>query len=291
MNRFLLILVLTLCSLGSFAQAKTENLDSLIDDILLTDREFEPLFTPDKSFHYLYLNANGNSATTYAGREIGDNQLNGSAQLFYFNSWGLSLGLAGQMYADASPSYSSTVASVGYGLSPKFARGLYLRASYDRYFYASSDYVPTYNSAANLGASYRYKNFASSLDASMLMGTETGFHFTWTNYAKFKLWNFKGGYLRVRPGVQLYFGQEDVEYAQTTALAGSWGSVFTEYVTQKELGLMNVQLRLPIELSYKGFDISVGYYYNIPRSLDSYYSYDKSSYFGISIGYLLPLQK
>ena len=59
--------------------------------------------------------------------------------------------------------------------------------------------------------------------------------------------------------------------------------------TETAYGIMNAQLRLPMQLSIDNLDLEIGYYYNVPNALFPEESYKNTSFIGLSIGYMFPI--
>lgn len=287
------VLVLYIC-LGMFTSVlaqvnqKSEVVDSLLDVMFFDEPDLLDFIEPDRSFHFLYARVNYSAKTYYAGREIGEGQVNISPQLMYFNSWGLYAGLSTNWYEDAEPSISSTVASLGYSKGLFFNKKLRLRGSYDHFFYTDPDINATYFGNVSVGASYLTKYLSVQTSANFLMGGDFTYSISGAANGRFTLHDFgKRRKLQLRPGVSFYVGSEEVEYLKNTSIVG--GETFAEYDYQDKMGLLNVDLRLPIMYTHKNWDFEASMVYKIPFSLDEAYSYDKTLNFNFSIGYFFSL--
>lgn len=273
---------------------QAQQIDSVLNDLLFEDEELLSLIERSKKYHFLYTSINYRNQTYFAGRDVGIDQYNMTGQVSYIHSSGITAGLAGILYSEFEPQLNTTIASIGYGKSFKKLR---LRASFDKYFFADIDSLEesSFNSSLTLGASYRLKHIRSSFNFSALLGSEPSTQASWDITGYINIW--KKGYLkklRFEPGISLLFGNESVLSTATQAIGGRGFSdniVETETLVEK-YGLINTQIRLPLNLTYGNFDFEVGYNYNLPRTLDRQAtSLGNTSFFNVSVGYLLNLGK
>ena len=279
--------LITILASQAFSQ---DNIDSLLNELLYEDEEFLSLLERSTKYHYLYFSSNFRSNTFFAGRDFGIDQFNWSNQISYFHSNGISFSVAGILYEEFVPRYNTTIVSLGYGKNLNKIKGLRLRASYDRYIFAQVDSLEesSFNSALNLGASYRWKNFRTSASYSFLIGPDPSSQFNWDFQARFDLWK-KSPLKRVsfEPAVALLFGNETVQTTSTVQSPRRFLQNFIETSTLTEkYGLLSTQLRLPLSLTYNNFDFEVGYNYNLPRSLGDE-SIQNTSFFSVRVGYLI----
>jgi hypothetical protein len=291
-----LIIFISLISYVINTNSQTTALDSIIDEILFEEDNIELEIKQKKYYHFFYARTNYDYKTFYAGREIGTDQYNLSGQAYYFNSWGFYAGVSGAWYSQFEPKYSTTVLSAGIGKGLNKVKNVRYRLSYNYFLYNTTDedFSPTYRSSANVGTTIKNKWIGTRLDFTFLIGQDIGTRISWDAYSKIKLFSW-GLYnkIQLEPEVSLYFGSQSVYYEVNTNLYDYLydDDYETTYTTEDEFGLMNTQLKLPLNISYKNFDFEVGYVYNIPRSLDSNYSYKKSSSFNVSLGYILNFGK
>ncbi|RKD91296.1 hypothetical protein [Mangrovibacterium diazotrophicum] len=267
-------------------------IDSLLSDVLFGDDELYDLFSGKKNFQFLYAGANYNSKTYFAGREIGTDQYNFSGQLYYMHSIGFFAGVSGSWYSQLDPGYRTTVFSAGFGKGFKKIKFLRYRASLDYFLFNvdDPDFDALYNSSLNAGITLKSKSLGTRLDGSLLMGQEFGQQLSWDVYAYLNLIKFsRYDYLRLEPEVSLFWGSEAAEFLLNEA--------YVDEITQTEVstyykdvfGLLNIQLQLPVSLSWKSFDLEVSYNYNLPQTIGDGESYSNSSYFRISLGYIFNL--
>ena len=286
----LLIAICTVVTLH--AQDDSLSLDSILDDLLFEEPDLYELFDGSTNFHFLYWSTSANTKTFYAGREIGDNQFNASAQFYYFISNGLYFGASGAWYNQFDPGFRSAVVSAGYSNGFTKIPFLRYRGSYNRYIYLNmgTDFVPTITSDINAGLTARGKVVGTRADYSLLMGTDYMHQVSWDVFAKIKLFSLKGyDKIQFEPEVSNLFGTEIFE---TDIATGDITDPFyvPNYVLTEKFGLMNTQITLPLSISFKNIDFEVAYIYNIPRSLDPVYYYDNTGYFRFSLGYIFSIK-
>jgi hypothetical protein len=277
-----LLLLLVLNAYQSSAQTDTE-LDSLIDELLYEDSELIGSISKQKSYHFLYLNSEYSNRSFFAGREIGTNQYNVSNQISYFNSKGIFASVSGAWYSQLDPQYGTTVLSLGYCKSLKQIKNLSLRASYSRYIYNFGEeaFDPDFNSNIRFGATIKRQWAGTRIDFTYLMGNATTTNINWSIYSKINLFKFsKYNKIQLVPQLSVFLGEEAVEYQAIIRRS------ITQTLTENKFGVLNTQLILPLRVSYKNFDLELGYTYNLPRSLDAEYTYDNASGFNISVGYI-----
>ncbi|MCU4164968.1 hypothetical protein [Carboxylicivirga caseinilyticus] len=266
--------------------------DSLLDDILFEDEDIYSLLEKDQTFQFLYFATNYSNRTFYAGRENGDYQSNLSGQIYYMNSAGFFAGLSGSWYNQLDPNYRSTILTVGYGQGIKNKHFFRYRLSADYFIFHVNDpeFEPIYNSSINAGITLKSKSFGTRFDGSLLVGQEVGKQFTWNNYAYLYLLRFgKYNYLRLEPEVSLFFGSEAAEFLLNEAYVDQTTNLEVDTYYKDVFTLLNTQLRLPLSLNWKNFDMQLSYIYNIPRTIGDSESYANTSYFRLSLGYIISL--
>ena len=266
-------------------------LDSLVEDLIFGDDELRSLFGLKDNFHFLYMRTGYDSRTFYAGREIGDQMYNMSGQLYYFHSTGLFAGVTGAWYGQLDPAYRITVFNLGYSQGLKKKKFFRYRASFDYLMYHNTepDFDPTYTSGLNFGTTFKVKPFGARLDASFLLGKEVGTNFSADLFSQITLVKLnKYNKIRFEPELSFYFGSETAEYERNNMLDDVVSEPVDTYY-QDVFGLMNIQLDLPILLTFKGLDMEFSWTHHFPHSLDPGLAYPRNSFFNLSIGYIFNL--
>lgn len=270
-------------------------LDSLINDIFLYDTELKSLMSGGNQFnmHYFYYRSSYSTKTIFAGREIGENQINVGNQLFYLNGSGLYLGLSGFWYNQLDPGYRTTVLTGGYSNNLFKIDALRIRVSYQRYISHISEpyYEPLYKQGISSGFSLSNDNIGIRLDGSLNFGSyETGKSLSAGIYGNIFL--YKNGArkkIKLRPEVSVLYGIDYQEFMLDESLIDPiTGNEYTSYYEDK-FGLMNIQFNLPVYFSYKNFDFQLNYQYNIPQNFVDENKYSNLSAFQFSVGYFFRL--
>ncbi len=277
---------------GSNAWSQTDRLDSLLYDVLGNDREMKKLLNPPSSYCYLYGGFAGDSKTLYAGREIGEDiyALNGS--LYFLHSKGFYLGASGSWYSQSDPGYKNTIATAGYLKSLNKKNTLIFRASYNRYFFNDEDTSASYAFKNNVGTSLSLRNkwIGGRLSFNFLFGETFGMNATPSVFSRITLLRFGAlNKIQLEPEISLFIGSESVEYTTAGSLSGHMSGSQQELTAQDVYGLLNTQFYLPVCIYLGDFDIELGYSLNIPHTQNQNSSYPVSSFFTISLGYMLPL--
>lgn len=290
MKRVIIYIVLMIVVFPVFSQ--TDRLDSLLYDVLGDDKEMMKFLAPPPSFCYLYSGFAGNNKTLYAGREIGENMYTISGSIYFFHSKGFFIGTTGSWYSQLSPGYSNTIVTAGFykALNPK--KNLTFRASYNRYFYNSPDGETANIFTNNLGTglTLRNKNIGGRISFNFLFGQDFGMNVTPNIFSRITIARFgKYNRIQVEPEISIFIGSEVVEYTSAGNLTGQQSDSQISSATKDVYGLLNTQFYLPLIIYTGDFDIELGYSVNIPKSQDENTTYPVSSFFSVSLGYLLPL--
>lgn len=305
-----------LISPAIYSQQKTDvdQIDSLIEEFFFSEQELGELLNENK-ISLIYSSINYNSNTYYSGRSIGVNQFNLSPQISYLNSNGLTISLSGIYLDQFDPAWDLTTISIGYSKWINKGNTLSLNTSFSNYFY-SYDQNDIYSRSISLGMSYQ------SFNDKLFLNTSAGIFFDGSNlfqiasnfYYSFNLkkkrekikeqnkrsqvWkvNVSGKQKRRRiltdkwsldfnPMVSFYFNSEtiDTKYSPSFFINQNSGA------NQNYFGLINTQIKMPIELNLNNIDLEFSYYINIPVPIGDENNLPNTSFFGISIGYLFDL--
>lgn len=291
MKRVIISIALMICVFPAFSQ--TDRLDSLLYDVLGDDKEMMKFLAPPPSFCYLYSGFAGNNKTFYAGREIGENMYTMNGSIYFFHSKGFFIGTTGSWYSQLSPGYSNTIVTAGFYkvLNPK--KNLTFRASYNRYFYNSPDAETANLFRNNLGTglTLRNKHIGGRISFNFLFGQDFGMNVTPNIFSRITIARFgKYNRIQVEPEISIFIGSEVVEYTSAGSLTGQQSDSQSSLPTKDVYGLLNTQFNLPLIIYAGDFDIELGYSVNIPKSQDANITWPVSSFFSVSLGYLLPLK-
>lgn len=276
---------------------REKKLDSLINDLFMDDPAMKSLLNSTKPWHmnYLYYRSSLSTKTISSGREIGDNQVNLGNQLFYLNGAGFYMGLSGVWYSQLDPGYRTTVLMGGYSNNLFKTEALRIRLSYQRYVSHISDplYQPLYNQGISAGLTLKNNKVGLRVDGSLNFGDyEQGKNLSADIYGNILL--YKNGArkkIRLRPEVSLSYGVDYQEFMLDENIVDPYtGIEYTSYY-KDVFGLMNVQLDLPLYISYKNFDFQISYQYNMPQNFVNDIEYPNISSLQFSVGYFFRLGK
>jgi len=310
----LVLLLLFFPILYSQQKLQNDEIDSLIEDFFFSEKDLENLLN-EVNTSLIYSSINYNSNTYYSGRSIGVNQFNLSPQLSYINSNGFSINLSGIYLDQFDPAWDLTTISIGYSKWINNKNTLSLNSSFSNYFY-SYDQNDIYSRSISLGMSYQ------SLNNKLFLNTSAGIFFDGSNlfqivsnfYYSFNLirkkekekekktrsqiWKVnvsgknksktffsKSLTFDFNPMISFYFNSEtiDTEYNPSFFINQNYS------MDQNYFGLINTQIKLPVEFNLNNIDIEFSYYINIPSPIADENNIPTTSFFGISFGYFIDL--
>lgn len=292
------IIIMLLISLPAFPQEETVNVlldeflfgknsqDSVLKAILINEADINDILDAITNYKFIYARSEFENKTYFSGQDLGIDQYNIANQILYQGPKGLNIGVAGILYSGFRPKYNTTIASVGFNKRISGSTGASLRAYYNRFFFARVDSIEenAFNSSINIGTTYQLKNIGTSVDFSVLMGNEFSVQTSWDLFADFTILKFGlFNKLKFTPEVSLYFGNETVVISQFVSYPRFTGEIYSEKNT---FGLMNTVLRIPLNLSYKNFDLRAGYNFNFPRIPGGDAKPENTTFFNVSVGYM-----
>ena len=286
--RYLFILFL----LGTFLpdlRSQDEKLDSLLDVILFEDEEMFSLLTGKSNYQFLYARTQFENKSYFSGRDIGIDQYNYSAQLSYFHSIGINLGVGTVWYSEFNPSLYAATVTAGY--SGKFGKSndYRYRSSYNRYFFSEMDSVDShaFNSAISVGTTIDKGFLGTRLDLALLLGNERAGQLSFDLFSDItliKLGTFDR--IKIEPEVSFYLGKEIVAYYELGSPGQNPENI---EILDSKFGLLNMAFRLPLIIDFKNFDLEVAYNINLPNSMLTDEHLPMTTYFSIGLGYIFSL--
>jgi len=292
------ILIMLMISLPAFAQEETVNSlldeflfgknsqDSILEAIIINEADIDDLLDVINNFKFIYLRSEFENKTFFSGQDLGIDQYNIANQVFYQGPKGLNLGVAGVLYSGFKPKYNTTIASIGYNKRISGLPGASVRAAYNRFFFAKVDSIEenAFNSSINLGVTYQLKNIGTSVDYYFLAGSDPSSQFLWDIFSDITILRIRlFNRLKFTPELSFYFGNETVVTSQYISLPRFTGEIYSEKST---FGLRNTVLRIPLNLSFRDFDLRAGYNFNFPRVPGEDTNPERTSFFNISLGYM-----
>ncbi len=287
MKKSIILLLLLFSVIPVFSQI--DRTESLLTDLVYN--EADPLLLPEKSvrYNFIYVGANYSSNSFYAGREIGADMANISGHLFFYSYTGLFVGASGSWFDQLTPGYSNTTLTAGFSKSLDPNKRFNFRTSYSRFLFNKTDadsYYP-YQNNFNLGLSFRKNWIGARINGNLLFGDEYRINNSVALFSRLTLLKLgKYDKLYTAPEVSAFFSTETVSTtnnSQTTdPTTTDWSEIYS---------LLNTQLSVPLGLSLGNFDVELSYSMNFPTTQDVNISYPSSSFYSVSIGYMLPIVK
>jgi hypothetical protein len=288
MKRFLIIIILLRCAFPLWSQY--DRLDSILLDVIGNTRAKNALFDKPAKCSFLYTGITIDNKTFYAGRELGNDMRSVNGSLYYFHSGGLYVGATGSWYSGMDPNYSLTGLTAGIREPLNKKKNLNFRISYTRYLFNAPDSLTTGASKNSLGAglSLRNKWIGSRLSINTLFGKDFGMYLTPTVFSDITLARFgKYGKIMLAPEVSLFIGPEMIE----TYSVRNPSDTMNLYASRTgRYGVLNALAFLPAGISTKNLDFEFGYSVNFPMAQDKSTSFPVSTFFTISVSYLIQMK-
>ncbi len=286
-----LLLFTVATTVSSYAQVTNDEdeIDILLDELFFNDQQFiDEILDSFNTYNFIYTNVSFNSNTFFSGRDSGIDQFNLVPQISYYSSSGFNVSVSGIYYETFEPNWDFTNVSVGYFNTIGKNKLLTYNAGYTRYFY--SDGWDTFTNSLDLSIGLRTKkrNLGTKLGASYLFGTDQSFQLVSSSYGKITIAKQKNFSLKLIPKLNFILAQQTIALEQ---LVGQGDQVTTEFVYNDIFDLLNTQINIPVSLTTKSWDFEFGYNINFPSALESESDLKTTSFFNISIGYLIDLDK
>jgi hypothetical protein len=240
-----------------------------------------------------------NSNVQSAGRTLGIENFGLAPGLSYYHTSGAYVDVTGYWSKDFSPEYYLTVASLGY--MHTFSNVFSVIGQYDRYFYALNGedlYIP-YSNTLSVTPILEFKPVSFIVNYSYYFGDAQvhrlmpgiSFELAKRNWKGFKR-------IAILPSVYALFGNDivtEIHYPNTLReliRRLRQGLPAYDIVDHNRFGIMNYTFSAPISVSYKKWNFSFTYSYNIPKALPGEtITYSESHYLSGSLSYLIDLTR
>lgn len=286
---WLLLFTVATTSILCAQEEEPDELDLLLDELFFNDQQFiDDILDSFNTYNFIYTNLSFNSNTFFSGRESGVDQFNLVPQLSYYNSSGFNLSVSGVYYETFSPNWDFTNVSIGYFNTIGMKKQLTYNVGYTHYFYSDGWDTFTNSIDLSIGLRNKKKTIGTKLGASYLFGKDQSFQILSRSYASAIISRRKNFIIKFKPQLNFVIAQQTIALAQLDPVGTN--SVI-EYEYDDIFDLLNTQLNLPLTLSTKSWDFELGYNINIPSALETESNLDITSFFNISIGYLIDLDK
>ncbi|MGA9269200.1 MAG: hypothetical protein WBV45_01170 [Lutimonas sp.] len=284
-----LLLLTLVTSLNLMAQVpdKGDELDMLLDELFFNEQQFvDDILDSFVPYNFIYVNLSFENNTYFTGRDPGVDQFNLVPQLSYYHSSGFNASVSGIYYEEYTPHWDFTSVYLGYFKNIGKNQSFGFEGGYTRYFY--SDGWDVFTNALNLGIGLRNKKrtLGTKLSGTFLFGTDEAFQLISRTYGRILIARRENFVLKLRPQLNFIIAQQTIELER---LDPDTNDPTGEFEYDDVFGLLNTQINLPIALATRSWDFEVGYDINFPNPVESEPSLDPTSYFHISIGYLIDL--
>lgn len=290
MKYYITLFFCLVCGFISYSQetkAKNKEIDEIIDNLFNEEEIIDELIKSLSSFNYLYVSSSYSSSTYFSGRDIQVDQYNLKPQISYVDSKGFFASLSGVYYSGFIPNWDVTIASLGFGKYFDKKKQFKYSTSYSKYFY-NNEIDNLYTNAFTAGLGYRTdsKFFGTQISGTFLFGKDQSYQFTSSSYFVFNLLKSKKSSIKFRPQVNVTAGEQTIELA---TIRFQNGVPIRDFTQNNVFDLINTQLNFPIEININSFDMELGYTINFPTAIGTETDLKSTSYFNLSIGYLLSL--
>ncbi|SKC85602.1 hypothetical protein [Ohtaekwangia koreensis] len=273
-----------------FSYEDSLNVFTLIDSLLQLE---------DTGGSQLAVRVGYNSNVLSAGRTLGIDNFGLAPGISYYHSTGLYADVTGFWSKDFEPSYYLTVASVGY--LHTFSKRFSAMAGYDRYFYSEDNddnYIP-YKNTLSLTPILELHPVTISLNYAYYFGDAQVHRITPGVSIILQKRNWKGiSRIAITPAFFALFGNDiitEVRYPETVReliRRVRQGLPWYEVTERNEFGLMNYTISAPLSVTYKNFNLTFTYNYNIPKALPGEtLTYSESSFLSGSLSYFIGLRR
>jgi hypothetical protein len=283
---FWLLLFTVATTANLYAQEPEEDeLDMLLDELFFNDEQFiNDILDSFNTYSFIYTNVSYNSNTFFSGRDSGIDQFNMVPQISYFSSSGFNISVSGIYYETFTPNWDLTNISLGYYNTIGKQKLVNYNLGYTRFIYTNGWDTFTNSVDFGLGIRNKKRTLGTKLTTSYLFGTDQSFQMVLRNYAYITLAREKNFILKLRPQLSFLAAQQTTALEQ---LITQGDTVITEYIYNDIFDLLNTQVNIPLTLSTKSWDFELGYNINFPSPVKTEPNLKTTSFFNISIGYLI----
>lgn len=278
-----LLFFLLLAPIALFSQ--TDEVDEFIDDLLGEEDLIKEIIKASSTHHLIQIGVDYNDKTYFSGRDIGIDQFHLIPRISYVNSKGFFSSIFGVYYSEFTPKWDYTSLLVGYGRSFDKQKKFNWAVSYARYIY-SNDIEGLFENAISGSLDYlsKNKNFGTTIESTFLFGGDNSFQLTSTTFKEFELYKNGNFEISLRPQVEIIIAQQTIEQIRIDRDGTIPVIVYTQ---NNEFGLINTELKLPIQASYNSFDIELGYTVNLPNALPGEGTLNSTGFFNVSLSYTM----
>lgn len=284
-----LLLLIVSAPFFSFSQEpeKEDDIDLLLDDLFFNEERFiDDILESFNQVPFLYTSFVLNSNTYFTGRDSGIDQLNFTPQISYYHPSGFNISLSGLYYEEFTPNWDFTSVYLGYFKNIGKKEFLHFSLGYSHYFFSDGSSTFTNSLDGNIGIKNLNRTIGVNVYASYLFGDDTAFQLIPSIYAKVSLLKDEGFTLKFKPQVNAIIAQQTMALEELNNQTNE-----NELVNYDIFNLLNTELRLPIILTTKSWNVDLGYNINFPNPVATETDLKTNGYFYFSVGYLINLKK
>ena len=289
LNVLKLLLFTIATSFVSYGQETNndEEIDSLLDELFFEDgRLADDLLNALTEYDFIYTTVAYNTNTFFAGRDSGVDQFNFIPQVAYYSSSGFNASVASIYYQNQDPNWDFVSLTAGYGNTIGKSKTIHYNIGYSRYFY--SDGFDSFNNSIDFSFGIRNKNrtFGAIASASYLFGSEQSVQLSSRIYGNLTITRESNYAIKFRPQMSFLVAEQFVSFELPPR-----DGLPPRIVTNEEFGVLNSQLSIPISYTSSSWDVELGWNLNLPNPIQGEGTLDSTSFFTLTIGYLIDLRK
>ena len=270
-----------------------KEIESIVEELIFSDSESLLKYIEQlNKYQVLYTSVGFNDKTYFLGRDLGLNQYNISAQIFYQHSIGIFVGVSGAMYSEFDPKWDLTTLTGGYGNYFGKHQNFNYELSYNRYIFADSESNDFENSIdGSFGAETKDSSFGAAVNFAYLFGKKQGFQNSFDINGDITLFKFnENTNVTFNPLLTFQFSSENIDTSRIDDLVNDFPILDMIIHSFEKYDLRNVQLQLPIILELNNLQIEAGYNINFPKALDFERNLDNTSFFNFRLSYIIDLK-
>jgi Bacterial protein of unknown function (Gcw_chp) len=238
-----------------------------------------------------------------SGRDFGVSQYIVMPSINYSHKSGFYAGVYGNILSDVSPKYSLTTIALGYAdsITSKWNYNI----GYSRNIF-NPDTAGLIKNSLSASIIFSVKHFNTSIQYAYLFGNEKAHRFTaGANGDFYKSFDKVIDEISFTPGVLFTFGTANVPFSSfsSTQFQKGTGQTWQQWKLQRlrprmgtstalkktAIGLMNIDLLIPVIVTVKKFQLGLSYNYALPKKLseENGNEVNTTGYFGVSLGYTI----
>lgn len=274
-------------------------LDSTLsyEDSLSVFNLFDSLLSIQDVGAQLAIRVGYNSNVLSAGRTLGIENFGLAPGLSYYHPSGFYADITGFWSKDFKPSYYLTTVSAGY--IHDFAKWFSVMIDYDRYFYTEKDLYIPYKNTISVTPLLEFKPVTFLVNYSFYFGDSYVHRIMPGLSGRIQRKKWAGlDRISFSPAVYMLLGNEiitEINYPYgpiEERIRQRRGLPWYEQIDRNVFGIMNYTLSAPLGVTYRNWNFTITYNYNIPKALPGEAAvYEESSFLSGSLSYFIDLKR